>query len=195
MLPSFYWWNLQDQLLLWLNDTDRSSAIESFHAKLANKNEYWQLHQPYAWNGDDDHTSIALTSDERCAQPLIQFLQARGPHHLVYFDSQEPLQQLTQWCESSLLFTKIQNLLKSEPTQKPVSIWWCGGLLARQDLEHVRQQLSVRLTETLSHLYKTHPITLGWYTTLADVEQWQLLRSLGFENLLAPPFRIRSLST
>lgn len=191
-VPSFYWWNLQDQILPWLHQANRQNSLELFHSKLDGGKDYWK--RPLASNSNVLRTSrsIVLASCERSVQPLVHSLLGLEQRvDSIYFDSGDPLKQLEQFAKCPKLSTQLRAmLLDCESNSKAATIWWCGGTCDSSQRDYLLRELAFVLREKISIWKRTGNVEFGWYATLADAPQWEVLRSLGFSKLLALPFRI-----
>jgi|GEM_PF-2260184 len=208
-VPSFYWWNLQDQILPWLHQASPQNSLELFHAKLAEGNDYWK--RPLANNSNvlTSLRSIVLSSCERSVQPLVHALLGLQQRvDSIYFDSSDPLKQLEQFAKCPKLSAQLRPFLldcqssSSDATicsshatvcSSHATIWWCGGIFNPAQRDCLSRELAFLLREKIATWKGAGNVEFGWYATLADAPQWEVLRSLGFSKLLAPPFRIPSI--
>ena len=60
-------------------------------------------------------------------------------------------------------------------------------------LEIVKRDMANRLSQKVCELKRLADFELGWFATLANYEQWRVLRAVGFTRLLAQPFRVAGL--
>lgn len=191
-VPSFYWWNLQDQILPWLHQANAQNSLELFHSKLAEGNDHWK--RPLLSNSSVLRTSrsIVLSSCEQSVQPLVHaFLGLEQRVDSIYFDSIDPLKQLEQFAKCPKLSAQLRPILQDcLSNSNDATIWWCGGTLNPAQRDYVSRQLASVLKEKISHWKRAGNVEFGWYATLADAAQWEVFRSLGFSKLLALPFRI-----
>lgn len=193
-VPSFYWWNLQDQVLPWLTLNTTHRSIGTFQSKLTGANDYWQRSEESFCENDCNKRCILLTANERAISSLTASLDQLGIHtDLVHLLSDLPEKQLEQLCESRILSTQLSRLYEeARCSGQSVDVWWCGGTMDNATLATVAGSLTQPLEKLLITWRRKHTIRFGWFATLTDVKQWEWLRKIGFSQLLAPPYRIGS---
>jgi hypothetical protein len=194
-VPAFYWWNLQDQILPWLNPNAVQHSIDTFQGKLSEGNEYWQRVRATTFESNSPQQAIVLTGNERAALPILEVLN-HGLYQtdVIRFSSDLPEKQLEQLSECNVLSTQLKRVLQeANRASHKVQIWWCGGTMSEQSIESVGRNFSGQLSKNISLLKQYGEIDFGWYATLVDQRQWKLLRNIGFTRLVAPPFRVQGL--
>lgn len=195
-VPSFYWWNLQDQVLPWLARNTTHGSLGTFHSKLASTNDYWQRSDASLNQATCNKRCVLLTANERVISSLNTSLEQFGiPIDVVHLLSDLPEKQLEQLASSRILSTQLSRLFEeARHNNQPVDVWWCGGTMDDATLASIAGSLSRPLEKLLITWRRENTIRFGWFATLPDVKQWEWLRKIGFSQLLAHPYRIDSLS-
>jgi len=195
LVPGFYWWNLQDQILPWLNQASPSDSIQLYESKLSSSCDYWQRSRSSSTSSSDRAYTLILTDNERVASPLLPIMSANGARYeFLHFSGGDPEKQLEQFASCPVFGAQLARNLKIAMQENlDVTIWWCGGAMETQSVEMVQREMANRLSQKVCELKRLANFELGWFATLADYEQWRMLREVGFTRLLAQPFRIAGL--
>lgn len=194
-VPSFYWWNLQDQVLPWLARNTTHGSFAGFQSKLTGTNDYWQRSEESLCENTCRKRCILLTANEKAISSLNSSLGHLGIHtDLVHLLSDLPEKQLEQLSASRILSTQLSRLYEeAHRSVQPVDVWWCGGTMDDATLATVAGNLTRPLEKLLLTWRRENTIRFGWFATFPDVKQWKWLRNIGFSQLLAHPYRIGSL--
>lgn len=195
LVPGFYWWNLQDQILPWLNQSSPSDSIQLYESKLSSSCDYWQRSYSSSTPQSDRAYTLIMTDNERVASPLIPIMNATGARYeFLHFSSGTPEKQLEQFAGCPVFGAQLARNLKIAMQENlDVTIWWCGGAMETLSLEIVKRDMANRLSQKVCELKRLANFELGWFATLANYDQWRMLREVGFTRLLAQPFRVAGL--
>ena len=194
-IPSFYWWNLQDQLLPWLRGSGVTTNHQAATWNLHWTNDYWQQPAHSYTPTADSQLTLFLGTDAKNIAELEEVLQLQGlnSEHLL-FNSDDPLKQLDQLANCSYLATQLEALLdEAQERYKSVRIWWCGTALKYPGAELLSTSLLGDLEARLKQLQGSRQVEFGWLTMLPDYDQWMCLYRVGFCRLLGQPYRWQGL--
>jgi hypothetical protein len=194
-VPSFYWWNLQDQLLPWLRESGKAPKHVPVAWKLHWANDYWQQPAHSDPQTADSQLTIFLGTNAKNIAELEEVLQLQGwsAGHLL-FNSDDPLKQLDQLANCSYLASQLESLLdEAQERYDSVRIWWCGSAIKHPGAELLSTSLISDLEVRLRNIQASRRVEFGWLTMLPDYDQWMSLYRVGFRRLLGQPYRWQGL--